>query len=118
MHPDKLFHKIKVVFPESDENLGQTNNDKENIELDFTKFIKELNKAIKVTNKLRAEESLNPIATLTKKDEFEWMELFEDNKKKAQELQDQIAVTEKEIDQKVYELYGLTEDEIAIVENS
>ncbi|BAO55997.1 Eco57I restriction-modification methylase domain-containing protein [Nonlabens marinus] len=87
-------------------------------ELDFTKFIKELNKAIKVTNKLRAEESLNPIATLTKKDEFEWMELFEDNKKKAQELQDQIAVTEKEIDQKVYELYGLTEDEIAIVENS
>ena len=81
-------------------------------------FIKELNKAIKVTNKLRAEESLNPIATLTKKDEFEWMELFEDNKKKANALQNQIAATEKEIDQKVYELYGLTEDEIAIVENS
>lgn len=87
-------------------------------ELDFTKFIKELNKAIKVTNKLRAEESLNPIATLTKKDEFEWMELFEDNKKKAVALQNQIAATEKEIDQKVYELYSLTEEEIAIVENS
>ncbi|ARN77464.1 restriction endonuclease subunit M [Nonlabens spongiae] len=87
-------------------------------ELDFTKFIKELNKAIKATNKLRAKENLDPITTLTKKDEFEWMELFEDNKKKAVALQNQIAATEKEIDQKVYELYDLTEDEIAIVENS
>ena len=46
------------------------------------------------------------------------MELFEENKKKAQELQTQIAVREKEIDQMVYELYGLTEEEIRIVENS
>jgi HAMP domain-containing protein len=87
-------------------------------ELDFGDFIKELNKAIKATNKVRAKENLDPIATLTKKDEFEWMELFEENKKKAVDLQTQIAITEKEIDQKVYELYGLTEDEIAIVENS
>ncbi|CAM4015453.1 Eco57I restriction-modification methylase domain-containing protein [Gillisia hiemivivida] len=87
-------------------------------ELDFTKFIKELNKAIKATNKLRAKENLAPIDTLTKKDEFEWMELFEENKKKAQELQCQIASTEKEIDQMVFELYGLSVEEIAIVENS
>ncbi|WP_437372116.1 Eco57I restriction-modification methylase domain-containing protein [Maribacter litoralis] len=87
-------------------------------DLDFSEFIKELNKAIKATNKLRTKESFEPFATLTKKDEFEWMELFEDNKKKANALQNQIAATEKEIDQKVYELYDLTEDEIAIVENS
>tara|TARA_R100000935_G_C2837145_1_gene168780 strand:+ start:124 stop:1929 length:1806 start_codon:yes stop_codon:yes gene_type:complete len=87
-------------------------------ELDFTKFIKELNKAIKATNKLREKENLAPIDTLTKKDEFEWMELFEENKKKAQDLQTQISHTEKEIDQMVYELYGLTEEEIGIVENS
>ncbi|VVV00129.1 MULTISPECIES: hypothetical protein [Mesonia] len=43
---------------------------------------------------------------------------LEENKKKAQDLQNQIAATENEIDQKVYELYGLTDDEIAIVENS
>ena len=55
---------------------------------------------------------------MTKKDEFEWMELFEENKKKAQELQTQIATTEKEIDKMVYDLYGLNEEEIAIVENS
>jgi tRNA1(Val) A37 N6-methylase TrmN6 len=87
-------------------------------DLDFGDFIKELNKAIKSTNKERAKEELEPIPTLTKKDEFEWMELFEENKKKALELQTQIDTTEKEIDQMVYELYGLSEEEIRIVENS
>jgi len=46
------------------------------------------------------------------------MELFEENKKKAVELQGQIDATEKEIDQMVYELYGLTDEEIRIVEQS
>ncbi len=87
-------------------------------ELSFGDFIKELNKAIKAMNKLRVTEGLAPIFELTKKDEFEWMELFEENKKKAYELQLQIAQTENEIDQMVYELYGLTEEEIRIVENS
>lgn len=87
-------------------------------DLEFGDFIKELNKAIKTNNKLRIKEGLEAIPTLTKKDEFEWLELFEDNKQKAQELQNQISQTEKEIDAMVYELYGLTEDEISIVENS
>ena len=56
--------------------------------------------------------------TLTKKDEFEWLELFEENKKKALDIKSQIDQTEKEIDRMVYELYGLTEEEIQIVENS
>ncbi len=77
-------------------------------ELDFADFIKELNKSIKKVGG----------TTLTKKDEFEWLELFEDNKKNAQELQTQITQTEKEIDTMVYELYGLTEEERNIVENS
>jgi hypothetical protein len=58
------------------------------------------------------------VPTLTKKDEFEWLDLFEENKQKAQTLQTQITQTDKEIDAMVYELYGLTEDEIKIVENS
>ena len=77
-------------------------------ELNFADFIKELNKAIKQVGN----------TPLTKKDEFEWLELFEDNKKKAQELQNQITQTEKEIDNMVYELYGLTQEEIEIVEHS
>lgn len=84
----------------------------------FGNYIKELNKVIKATNKLRLAETLPPVLELTKKDEFEWMEFFEENKKKAQELQSQISSTEIKIDQMVYELYGLTEEEIEIIENS
>lgn len=58
------------------------------------------------------------VPTLTKKDEFEWLDLFEENKQKAQELQSQINQTDKEIDAMVYELYGLTQEEIEIIENS
>ena len=77
-------------------------------ELSFSEFIQELNKAIKAAKG----------TPLTKKDEFEWMELFEENKKKALELKSQIEQTDREIDRMVYDLYGLTEEEIQIVENS
>lgn len=87
-------------------------------DLEFGDFIKELNKAIKANNKLRVKDGLAETPTLTKKDEFEWLDLFEENKQKAQALQTQINQTDKEIDQMVYELYGLTEEEIAIVEAS
>jgi len=77
-------------------------------DLDFADFTKELNKAIKASKGV----------PLTKKDEFEWMDLFEENKKKALDLKTQIDQTDKEIDRMVYALYGLTEEEIQIVENS
>ena len=76
-------------------------------ELEFAEFIKELNKTIK---KVSGEK-------LTKKDEMEWMELFEEKKAETQTLKTEIEKTDKEIDQMVYELYGLTEDEIMIIEN-
>jgi hypothetical protein len=75
-------------------------------DLEFVDFIKELNKAIKGVKG----------TPLTKKDEFEWMDLFEENKKKALELKAEIDKTDKEIDRMVYELYGLNEEEIKIVE--
>ena len=87
-------------------------------ELDFGEFIKELNKAINKENRERRKNELSEIPKLTKKDEFEWMELFEDNKKKAVALQKQIDQLDQQIDQMVYELYGLTEEEISIVENA
>jgi hypothetical protein len=52
-------------------------------ELNFGDFIKELTKAIKKTNRERVKEGLEPVKELSKKDEFEWMELFEENKKKS-----------------------------------
>jgi type I restriction-modification system DNA methylase subunit len=77
-------------------------------ELTFATFITELNKAIKTDGQTQ----------LTKKDEFEWLDLFEENKTKAQTLKSQIETTEKAIDKMVYDLYGLSEKEIAIVESS
>lgn len=75
-------------------------------DLTFIDFIKELNKTIKSVKG----------TPLTKKDEFEWIDLFEENKKKALEIKAEIDKTDKEIDQMVYALYGLTEEEIKIVE--
>lgn len=77
-------------------------------EMTFLIFIKELNKSLKSNNGIQ----------LSKKDEFEWMDLFEENKKKILELKSEIDKTDKEIDRMVYELYGLTEEEIQIVEKS
>jgi type I restriction-modification system DNA methylase subunit len=72
-------------------------------ELTYAEFIKELAK-----KKIK----------LTLSEEAEWETYFNAEQQKAQALQSQITQTDKEIDQMVYELYGLTEDEIAIVENS
>lgn len=75
-------------------------------ELEFGDFIKELNKAIK---KVKGEK-------LTKMDEMEWMEVFETKRSEALTLKTEIDEIDSEIDQMVYELYDLTDEEIAIVE--
>lgn len=69
--------------------------------LDFKGFMAELKKA-KVQLSL-AEEA-------------EWLSYFTAEKAKAQALQAQIAKTDKEIDALVYALYGLTEEEVKVVE--
>lgn len=71
--------------------------------LSFTQFVKELKKS-----------KIN----LSLKQKAEWMEYFEEEKAKVQAIQTEIDSREQEIDQLVYELYGLTEEEIAIVEES
>ncbi|MEX2411389.1 MAG: hypothetical protein WD607_08475, partial [Candidatus Paceibacterota bacterium] len=54
--------------------------------------------------------------TLSLKEEAEWMEYFYEQKAKADELKSQIGQTDKEIDAMVYELYGLSEEEVKVVE--
>ena len=77
-------------------------------ELEFGDFIKELNKAIK---KAGGEK-------LSKMDEMEWMEVFETKKSEAQNLKAQIDKTDAEIHAMVYELYGLSEEEIKVIEQN
>jgi len=55
---------------------------------------------------------------LTIMDEMDWMEVFETKKAEAQNLKAEIDKTDKEIDQMVYKLYGLSEEEIQIVETA
>lgn len=71
--------------------------------LSYAEFIKELRK-LKIK--------------LTLFQEAEWEDYFINEAKKAKELKTQIDATDKTIDAMVYELYGLTSEEIAIVENS
>ena len=68
---------------------------------DFTKFITELKKQ-KIVLSLREQD--------------EWEDFFNDYKQQCNELSAQISATDREIDKMVYELYGLTDEEIAIVE--
>jgi len=71
--------------------------------LTYPEFIKELGKK-------KVKLSLSQ--------EAEWEDYFIQESKKALELKTTIASTDKAIDKMVYELYGLSEEEIAIVENS
>ncbi|MCF6131105.1 Eco57I restriction-modification methylase domain-containing protein [Flavobacterium wongokense] len=71
--------------------------------LTYSDFIKELGK-LKIK--------------LTLSQEAEWEDYFNDEKSKLIALKTQIEDTDKEIDRLVYQLYGLTNAEIEIVENS
>ena len=51
-------------------------------------------------------------------EKVEWEDYFNSESKKALELKAQIDATDKTIDAMVYELYGLTDEEIKIVEKS
>jgi hypothetical protein len=71
--------------------------------LNFGNFLLELKKQ-------KVQLSLN--------EEAEWMQYFNEQKEKAHILKSGIEKTEKEIDHMVYKLYGLTENEIKIVEEA
>ncbi|WP_103665010.1 Eco57I restriction-modification methylase domain-containing protein [Gracilimonas amylolytica] len=72
-------------------------------ELTFKQFLKELKK-----KKVK----------LTLEEEAEWMDYFQKQKSRADELKTQIAQTDSEIDEMVYGLYGLNKEEIEVVEGS
>ena len=100
-------NKLQIQFTD----LLQSKFDLENLskklqnwyELEFKDLLKELRKT-KVTLGL-AEEA-------------EWMKYFNEQKQKAEQLKTEMNRIDNEIDQMVYELYGLTEEEIKVIEES
>ena len=100
-------------FLQSKFSVEKPNNKLQNWhELEFDGFLKELEKA----RKKSATAAPRGFIHLTLKEEAEWMQYFNEQKQKAQELKAEINRIDAEIDQMVYELYGLTEEEIKVVE--
>ncbi len=105
------YENYQKVFLPKIENIKTSNFDIEKLSKkleafyasDFKTFLKELKKK-KVT--------------LTLKEQDEWEEYFESYQKELLEIKAEIDATDKEIDEMVYGLYGLSEEEVAVVEES
>jgi type I restriction-modification system DNA methylase subunit len=95
----RFINRIKVNF-----DLQKISSKLEKFyDFDFKAFAKELRKQ-KIEFSLLQQD--------------EWEDYFNTYKSEINQIQSEIEKTDKEIDQMVYELYGLTDDEIAIIENS
>lgn len=87
-----------------------------------TKFnLESISKKLQSWDELNSKDFLNELKKskikLSLSEQAEWMEYFNEQKEKALTLKSEIESIDKEIDQLVYQLYGLTEKEIEIVEN-
>ena len=104
---------IKLIY--SKLNISALSGKIENWhELEFGHFVKEFEK----TRRKSAKENETEYNKLSLGEEAEWMHYFNEQKEKAEVLKTEIEQTDREIDQMVYELYGLTKEEIEIVENA
>jgi len=96
----KFFNRIKKSF-----NLEKLNNKIHSFyELEFNDFVKEIEKLSK--------------KKLSLKEQDEWEDYFNEYKKDLLSLKDKIEKTDSEINKMVYKLYGLSKDEIQIIEES
>jgi len=105
------------------------NNEYDNLSNIFVEYITNQSKLSKPSKKLINWVSLSfnefisevrniSAVNFSKSEELDWMKILNQQKAKALELKAEIDKTDKEIDQMVYELYGLTDEEIKIVEES
>jgi len=81
---------------------------------DLSDFLKELKTVVK---KLKKEHGTQ-YKMLSLSQEAEWIQYFNEQKEKAHVLKTEINKNDRKINEMVYELYGLTQEEIKIVEES
>ncbi|MEK0338538.1 MAG: hypothetical protein QQN41_14005, partial [Nitrosopumilus sp.] len=86
--------------------------------LEVPKFSKKLDAFYELDFKGFLSELKKQKVTLSLSDQSEWKDYFEENKLQINQLKSEIEKTDKEIDQMVYELYGLTKEEIEIIETT
>lgn len=100
-HINRTQRTLQRKFPEQLEKLSKKLESW--YQLSYADFVKELKKK-------KVKLSLT--------EEADWEDYFLSEKEKAVALKTQIDQTDKEIDAMVYELYGLSDEEIKIIENS
>jgi type I restriction-modification system DNA methylase subunit len=131
-YSSKVLNNIPLPSKETDEiatvvkSVIELNNDFKRINQTFLNFLESKFDEIKITRKIDSWDSIDfkdllkefkkQKIKLSLSEEAEWMQYFNEQKAKAQSIKSEIEKTDKEIDQMVYELYGLTEEEIKIVE--
>ncbi|MDP3916768.1 MAG: Eco57I restriction-modification methylase domain-containing protein, partial [Nanoarchaeota archaeon] len=97
---NKFFNRIQKSF-----SLEKLNKKIDSFyELDFNDFVKEVEKLSK--------------KKLSLKEQDEWEDYFNEYKKDLSNLKNDIEKTDNEINKMVYKLYGLSKDEIDIIEES
>lgn len=97
---NKFFNRIKKSF-----SLEKLNKKIDSFyELEFNDFVKEIEKLSK--------------KKLSLKEQDEWEDYFNEYKKDLLSLKDKIEKTDEEINKMVYKLYGLSKDEIRVIEES
>ena len=91
-----------------------------NLEREFS--LETLSKKLQTWHQLTYDDFLKELKKqkieLSLSQKADWEDYFQKEKSKAVEIQNQISTTDAEIDKMVYELYGLSEEEIEIVEGN
>jgi hypothetical protein len=127
----KISTQEQQPFIEKADIMLLKNKQLSEIKSDFFNFIKSELKPKKITKKLENWNELNwddfkkellkcksELKDLSLEKRKEWHEYFLQQKKQPIKIKAIIQKTDKKIDKMVYKLYGLTEEEIKIVENS
>jgi type I restriction-modification system DNA methylase subunit len=116
----------QIPIPEITEELNNQLVKKSELNIQQTKSLDMLNglfqnRKFEKWNELTSKEFFKELekqkVKLSLREQSEWLQYFEEQKNKALAIKSQISQTDKEIDQMVYALYELTEEEIKIVEN-
>ncbi|MCF6358177.1 MAG: hypothetical protein L3J54_10265 [Draconibacterium sp.] len=110
---DKMLDLNKVLQQKKNKFLNRLTD---NFEID--KLSKKLDSFYDFDFKILVSELKKKRVVLSLLQQDEWEEYFNAYKTEINNLQNQINQTDKEIDQLVYQLYELTDEEIKIVEES
>ena len=126
--PSKLVNEREITIMLSDlaDRMLALNKDLQSKRARFLRRLQDNMPEVKVTGALETFDTLDFagfVAELKKQkiklslvQQDEWEDYFRDYKAALNDLSAQIAATDKEIDERVYALYGLTEDEIKTIE--